>query len=79
MCWINTYLGPPKQIVTNASKNFASKEFDQYATTLGTRIKIVPVEAYNSVGIVERYHGPIRRTYTIITTKIYNIDKDIAL
>jgi len=79
MCWIDTYLGPPEQIVTDAGKNFASKEFDQYATTLGTRIKIVPVEAHNSIGIVERYHGPIRRAYTIITTEIRDIDKDMAL
>jgi hypothetical protein len=79
MCWIDTYLGPPEQIVTDAGKNFASKEFDQYTTTLGTRIKIVPVEAHNSIGIVERYHGPIRRAYTIITTEIHDIDKDMAL
>src|SRR5450432_2959538 len=79
MCWIDTYLGPPEQVVTDAGKNFASKEFDQYATTQGTRIKIVPVEAHNSVGIVERYHGPIRRAYTIITAEIRDIDKDMAL
>jgi len=31
------------------------------------------------VGIVERYYKLIRRAYTIITTKIPNISKDIAL
>jgi predicted ATP-grasp superfamily ATP-dependent carboligase len=46
---------------------------------MGIKVKIVPVEAYNSVGIVERYYGPIRRAYLIITTKIPGIDKDIAL
>ena len=46
---------------------------------MGTRIKIVLVKAYNSVGIVERYHSLIRRAYTIITTKIRDINKDIAL
>lgn len=27
MCWIDTYLGPPDHITTDAGKNFVSKEF----------------------------------------------------
>jgi hypothetical protein len=77
--WIDTYLGPPDQIVVDAGKQFTSKEFSQYINTLGTKIKIMPVEAHNSVGIVERYHGPIRRAYLIITTEIPSLKKDIAL
>jgi hypothetical protein len=46
---------------------------------MGTKVKIVPVEAHNSVGIVERYHGPIRRAYLIITAEINGINKDVAL
>ena len=61
LCWIDTYLGPPDQITADAGKNFASREFSQLASTVGTKVKIVPVEAHNSVGIMERYHGPVRR------------------
>jgi hypothetical protein len=78
-CWIDTYLGPPDQITTDAGKNFTSKEFNQYATTMGTRIKIVPVEAHNSIGLVERYHGLIRRAFIIIITEIQGLDRDMAL
>jgi hypothetical protein len=46
---------------------------------MGTKIKIVPVEAHNSVGIIERYHGPIRRAYLIITAEINGINKDTTL
>jgi len=46
---------------------------------MGIKVKIVPVKAYNSIGIVERYHGPIRQAYLIITTEIPGIDKDMAL
>jgi hypothetical protein len=46
---------------------------------MGIKVKIVPVEAHNLIGIVERYHGPIRRAYLIITTEIQGIDKDMAL
>jgi hypothetical protein len=58
-CWINTYLGPPEQITTDASKNFASQEFKQHASMVGIKVKIVLVEAHNSVGKVERYHAVI--------------------
>ena len=63
----------------DAGKNFASREFNQYTAAIGTRIKIVPIEAHNSVGIVERYHGPIRRAYLIITAEIPDINRDMGL
>jgi hypothetical protein len=46
---------------------------------MGIKVKIIPVEAHNSVGIVERYHGPIRCAYLIITTETQGINKDMAL
>jgi hypothetical protein len=39
----------------------------------------MPVKAHNSMGIIERYHGLIRRVYSIITAEIPDISKDIAL
>ena len=46
---------------------------------MGINTKGVPVEAHNSIGIVEQYYGPIRRAYQIITTKIPDINWDIIL
>ena len=47
---------------------------------MGTKVKIVPVEAYNSVGIVKRYHAPIRRAYLIIITELKGeINREMAL
>jgi hypothetical protein len=79
MCWIDTYLGPPDTITHDAGKNFVSKEFRQYATTMGITTKGIPVEAHNSIGMVERYHGPLRRAYQIIVTEIPGIDKHMGL
>ena len=79
VCWINTYLGPPDLIVHDAGKNFASNEFRQYAINIGSATKAVLVEAHNSVGLVERYHGPLRRIYQIFVTEIPGIYKDLAL
>jgi len=39
----------------------------------------VPVKAHNSVRMVERYYGPLRRIYYIIITELPDIGKDIAL
>ena len=30
----------------------------------------VPVEAHNSIGKFERYHGPLRRAYEVITADL---------
>jgi len=79
MYWIDSYLRPPDLITHDARKNFVSKEFKQYATVLGISTKAVPVEAHNSIGIVERYHGPIRRAYQIIITEIPGINKEMGL
>jgi hypothetical protein len=46
---------------------------------MGINTKGVPVEAHNSIGMVERYHGPLRRVYQIIIVEIPDIDKDMAL
>jgi hypothetical protein len=66
-------------ITHDAGKNFISKEFKQYATALGTATKSVPVEAHNSIGMVERYHGPLCRAYNIICEELPDLPKEAAL
>jgi len=46
---------------------------------MGLKVKIVLIEAYNFVGIVERYYRLIRQAYSIIIAKIPGISKDMAL
>jgi hypothetical protein len=57
MCWIDTYLGLLDLVTHDVGKNFVSKEFKEYAITMGIRTKAVLVEAHNSIGMVERYYG----------------------
>ncbi|KAI9044044.1 uncharacterized protein KD926_001866 [Aspergillus affinis] len=79
MCWIDTYLGPPDLITHDAGKNFVSKEFKTYAKTINISTRSIPIEAHNSIGMIERYHSPLRRAYQIIIAEIPDIDKEIAL
>ncbi|KAI0991809.1 hypothetical protein K3495_g16378, partial [Podosphaera aphanis] len=69
-CWIDTYQGPPDQIIHDAGSNFASKEFRQLSRTMAISTKEVPVESHNSIGKVERYHTPLRRAYEIIRDEL---------
>jgi hypothetical protein len=68
--WMDTYLGPPDLITHDAGKNFVSKKFRQYATSLGITTKSVPVEAHWSIGIVERAHPELKRAYNIISEEL---------
>ena len=52
-------MGPPDLIMSNAGKNFVNKEFKEYINIMGIYIKVVLVKAYNSIGMVERYYGPL--------------------
>jgi hypothetical protein len=56
-----------------------SKEFKQYAIILETATRSIPIKAYNSVGIVKRYYGPLHHIYYIIITELLDINKDMAL
>jgi hypothetical protein len=46
---------------------------------IGIKVKIVLIEAYNSIGIVEYYYRLVRYTYLIIIAEIKGISKEIAL
>jgi hypothetical protein len=56
MCWIDTYLGPPDNIIYNIRKNFVSVEFRQYAKSIVIQVQEIPIETYNSIGKVKRYY-----------------------
>ena len=53
MCWINIYLGPLDLVIHDMGKNFISKEFKQYISTIGINTKGVLVKAHNSINIVK--------------------------
>jgi len=47
--------------------------------TIGTKVKIVPIEVYYSIGIVKYYYSLIRHAYLIIIAKVKGITKEIVL
>ncbi|KAI0996971.1 hypothetical protein K3495_g11210 [Podosphaera aphanis] len=69
-CWIGVYLSPPDIINHDAGTSFTSMEFRQSAESLSITTKEAPVESPNTMGLVERYHKPLRRVYEIIEEEI---------
>ena len=39
----------------------------------------MPVEAYNSIGLIERYHVPLRRAYSILLKELPDLPKEERL
>jgi hypothetical protein len=56
--------------VINAGTNLTAIKFVNNAKAIIIEIKKVPVEAYYSIGKIEKYHGPVRRAYEIIMKKL---------
>jgi hypothetical protein len=67
--------------VHDAGKNFTAIEFKQLASSMSIEVKKVPVKAHNSVGLVERYHAPLRRAYEILKEELKDehINKEMIL
>lgn len=76
---IDAYLGPPEVLKTNSGKNFTAKEFKKLAASTGITVNIVPVDSHSSIGIVGRYHGPLRCAYQIIRNEMLSVDKNTLL
>jgi hypothetical protein len=79
LCWIDTYLGPPDYVITDAGRNFTATEFKQHAKLFAVDIKEMPVEAHNSIGKIERYHAPLRRAFKIIQEELPDMSKENVL
>ncbi|KAI0996514.1 hypothetical protein K3495_g11667 [Podosphaera aphanis] len=69
-CWIDIYSGPPETIIHDAGTYFDSSEFRGNALGMAIKVKCIPVESPQSIGLVERYHTPLRRAYSIITDEL---------
>jgi hypothetical protein len=78
LCWIDVYLSSSDHILTDADKNFASREFRQFVISMTIIIKTVFVEAHWSIDVVKRYHVELRRAYRMIFENL-DVSKEIVL
>jgi hypothetical protein len=65
----------------NTGKNFTVTEFKQLVSSMSIEVKEVLVKAYNSVGLVERYHVLLCCVYKIMKEELKDehINKEMIL
>jgi hypothetical protein len=78
-CWIDTYLKSCNVIIIDSDKQFVFREFKKYADNMRIIVKIVSIEAHHFIEMMKRYHESLRRTYSIITIEISEIDLELIL
>lgn len=62
--WIHTYNGPPDFLAVDQGSAYISKEMKSKAAAAGITMEEAPIETPGSIGIVERYHAPLRMAFT---------------
>ena len=63
MLWTHTYMGPPDFLAVDQGSAYISEEFKRNAAADGIIMEEAPIESPGSIGIVERYHAPLRSAY----------------
>lgn len=70
--WVLAYLGAPDNIRHDQGSQFKGAEFQAMAAESGIRTRPIGFEAANAMGVGERYHGPLRRTFLKLQSS-YNL------
>lgn len=63
LAWINVLSGSPDNIKVDAGSQFTSKFFRDEAKAAGIHVEVVPNEAHNKIGLLERYLTIVRDVY----------------
>jgi hypothetical protein len=66
-------------VIYDAGKNFISKDFKHLAIIMGITTKIVLVEAHWLIRKVKRYYAVLHCAYQIVSEKLPDLDKEMAL
>ena len=60
LAWIDTYIGPPDTLISDASTNFTSIEFKANACIMAIKVEKVSLKAHNSISKLEQYYIPLQ-------------------
>jgi hypothetical protein len=61
--WVLVHLGSPCVLTVDQGTEFTASVFRNNCKAMGIRLIIAPVESHSSIGIVERFHAPIRHVF----------------
>ena len=61
--WNLVYIGPPDHLSVDQGSNYISREMRANLEAAGVTLHEAPVENPGTIGVVERYHAPLRAAY----------------
>jgi hypothetical protein len=70
--WVLVHLGSPCVLTVDQGTEFTASVFRSNCKAMGIRLIVAPVESHSSIGIVERFHAPIRH----VLQKIQQAQRD---
>lgn len=72
-----TCLGPPDHLSVDQGSNYISREMRETLDVAGVRLGEARVENHGSIGVVRRYHAPVRASYERIRCDMYATVRDL--
>lgn len=78
-CWATIFVGYPTKIILDHETAFNRSEFRGTASEADIFLQFSGVESHNSVGVGEKYHGPLRIVYNKIIYEHSLVDRETAL
>lgn len=77
--WASMYAGFPSKIRADQGSIFTSNYWRKCTEDVGIELQLSGVASHNSIGVGERYHGPLRRVFRSIRDAHPSIDPELAL
>jgi hypothetical protein len=78
-CWATLYAGYLDKMRTDQGAQFTSPRWKELTDSIGIELVLSGVESHNSIGLGERYHGPLRRIYQKVRFDFQDLQTDVAL
>ena len=77
--WSTVYVGYPNKIKVDQGSVFTSKKWEELSSSHGIEVQLSGIESHNSIGVGERYHGPLRKIFSILRHDNPREDPEIIL
>lgn len=74
LLWIHTYLGPPDYLSVDQGSAYTLKEFKGNVESHGITLREALIETPGAISVLDRYHAPIRSSFTKIRDTITKDD-----
>jgi hypothetical protein len=76
---VNRYAGFPQELLTDQGSQLVSEQMELFAKTSCIDLTHTPTESHNSLGLLERYHTPLRNCYNKLKHDYPGISDELAL